>query len=380
MSEDQKILVDKLNMAIQATGHDSDIVKNLIATLINLNKEHLKTIAATRPLLGAHTSIAGGYFRALQEGKEISADVVAMFVTSPKIWGLPELIPATLEKWNLTRALTGVEPGNVHGSYLINLATQNELLLEKSQQQIKLELERCSQLEAPLYTIHPGSKPVEEDIKKTLDRVAKTLTPILRTKAAQKTILCLETTAGSKSKTKIGDEFWHFGHIIRKLPKVLRNRIGITVDTCHIWAAGYDISTEKSYSDTIDLMAKQIGLKYIKAFHLNGCDSILGQNRDKHAPIGAPPMDLTPFKLLMNDSRFVGKIMTLETPNPEEWLNEIYMLKNLIGWTTNNLVVGSPPQRNEKNIYFGEINHGKRPYLVHNIPKPYIVWPRGIWI
>lgn len=374
-----EILRDRLRRALKATTFDSEPVQELIKTLITYNKDNLAEIAKTRPLLGAHTSIAGGYFKALEDGKSIGADVVAMFVASPRNWGIPALLTSSYERWMLTRALTGVEPGNAHGSYLLNLATLNEDLARKTQEQMIMEIQRCSELEIPLYTMHPGSRSLEEDMEDALARVSERLIPVLEASGAKTTTLCLETTAGSRMRSKIGDEFWHLGSIIRNLPKKLRNRIGVTVDTCHIWAAGYDIATEEGYQETMKALGQEVGFKYVKAFHLNGCRSELGQMVDRHAPIGDPPLDITPFRLLMNDERFKGTIMTLETPNPSEWPMEISMLLGLSGWDSPIGLEGTVSGQEENNKKY-TINYGKRPYVVHNVNRPFIKWPVGFWV
>ena len=380
MIDKQEQLILELKELLQLYPASSDEIKKLTNKLIKNNKKRLTEIGKSRPLLGAHTSIAGGYSRALEQGSDIGADIIAFFVTSPRTFGISPLLQVSYDNWNIARALTGVEPGNVHGSYLVNLASPNEILAENSLRQVLLEMERCVELEAPLYTIHPGSRSLESSPEEALDRVVEQLTIILQAPAAKKTTLCLETTAGSKTGTKLGSSFEEFGYIIKALPRNLRKYIGITIDTCHIWAAGYDISTEIEYLRTMEEFDKEIGLKYLKAIHLNGCASECGGMLDRHAAIGAPPLDLTPFRMLMNDSRLFGVYMTLETPDMREWKNEILMLKQLIGWGSLDVEAATVGGSLEENEYFGEINYGNRAYLVHNIRRPYTVWPEGFWI
>ncbi len=390
---------DQLIRLVNLLPVASNEVQLLAAKVIKENQHRLQEIGKERPLVGAHMSVGGGLYRALERGAAIGADVVAFFITSPKMWGIPGLLPDSLARWNVARALTGVEPSNVHGSYLINLATPNEALLIKSINQVVVEAARCLELKVPLYTFHPGSRPKTMSEKEAVKRVGKALTLILKQLDNKNITICLEATAGSKGGTKQGASFENLKAIRNAVAKPLRGQIGFTIDTCHIWAAGYDISTEEGYEKVTNKMVKLLGLENIKAFHLNGCSSELGGFLDRHAPLGSPPLDITPFRLLMNDKRFRGIPMTLETPNVDEWANEILMLKGLVGWgvvgtTRKPDTIGSlstpqfleqfhrsatveGPSAEEEKEATSQVKYGNRAYLIHNVTRPFISWPKG---
>lgn len=373
-------------------------VQVLAKEIIAENKKYLQEVGQTRPLLGAHTSVGGGLYKALERGAAIGADVVAFFISSPKMWGVMGLLPDSLAKWNVARALTGVEPTNVHGSYLINLASSKKATLDRSIKQIILEATRCLELGVPLYTFHPGARPKTMSEKKAVSQIGKNLTEVLKLLDNKNITICLEATAGSKGNTKQGASFENLRAIKNAVSPSFRKQIGFTIDTCHIWAAGYDISTEEGYENVMSQMVEILGLDSIKAFHLNGCLSTLGGFLDRHAPLGTPPLDITPFRMLMNDKRFRGLPMTLETPNVDEWAAEILMLKGLVGWGTvgsptapeslysisttqflekfhHGATTGASPLAEKESI--SQVKYGNRAYLLHNVTRPLISWPKG---
>ena len=228
-------------------------------------------------LLGAHTSAAGGVHNALLEGREIGATTVQLFTSNQKQWHGRTFTPENIEHWQESLKETGLTHIMSHDSYLINLGGPREEILEKSRKAFLEEIDRCTKLGVTYLNFHPGAS-LDGDVQDCLDRIVESL--LLARPALEKGItrLLLETTAGQGST--VGYSFEQLGYIINQVKESVP--IGVCIDTCHIFAAGYDIRTNEGWERTLDEFEKIIGLPYLYAFHLNDSMKGLGTRVDRH--------------------------------------------------------------------------------------------------
>jgi len=260
-------------------------------------------------LFGAHVSIAGGIFNAPLYGKEIGCDVIQIFTKNQIQWKIPFLQAEDIKHFQENRLKTGVIPVTVHSSYLVNIAGPDDNVTEKSINDLACELERAEVLNIPFVVFHPGAhKGIGE--KYALKSIAENINKIFSKSNSKSTFLLLETTAGEG--TTMGYKFEHFAEIFNKLKDL--SRIGVCIDTCHIFAAGYDFRDEKSYYETIEKFDKIVGLKFLKVFHLNDSKFPSGSKMDRHEEIGSGEIGLNGFRILVNDEHFKDMPGILEVP------------------------------------------------------------------
>lgn len=288
--------------------------------------------AGERLLIGAHTSTAGGVHNALIQGQAIGATTIQIFTSNQKQWKGQIFSEDDLAKWREHLSESGITDVMSHDSYLINLGSNKNELLAKSRVAFREEIERCLALDLTYMNFHPGAAtgaPEEE----CLDRIVESLIilePLLENK---KTRLLIETTAGQGST--IGSKFKELGYIIKgvkgKVP------IGVCIDTCHIFAAGYDIRDEAAWEATLTEFDKYVGLELLYAFHVNDSLHPLGSRKDRHANLGKGEIGMKCFEIMMSHPklRFIPKY--LETPNGKVmWKDEIRMLRNFTCITSEN--------------------------------------------
>ena len=264
-------------------------------------------------LLGSHVSISGGLHKAFALGLEIGCTAIQIFTKNATRWKVKSLqqqeIDRFLEDWK-TSGITSVV---VHDSYLINLGTAKEELLQKSQDALLIELQRCEQLSIPYLVMHPGSH-VGSGEEEGLKRVAESFDLIHSQTQGYKTQILIETTAGQG--TNLGYRFEHLAKILDIVQEP--ERLGVCFDTCHAFAAGYELRTEEGYQATFEAFDKILGLEKLKVIHLNDSLKGLGSRRDRHQGIGRGEIGLEGFRLLMNDSRFESVPKILETPKGDD--------------------------------------------------------------
>lgn len=276
-------------------------------------------------LIGAHTSAAGGPQNALLEGKQIGATTIQLFTANQKRWESKPLEPKTIELWKETLKETGLKQIMSHDSYLINLGAPDSENLRKSMLAFREEATRCNQLGITYLNFHPGAA-IKEDPQKCLDQIVASLLSMEDLVAEGSTRLLLEATAGQGSS--IGHRFEQLAYVIERVEK--RIPIGVCIDTCHIFAAGYDIRTAEGWEKTLDEFNRLVGLKHLYTFHINDSLKPLGSRVDRHAPLGEGLIGLEGFKFLVRDSRTRHLPMYLETPGgPSLWEKEIKLLKDL---------------------------------------------------
>ena len=264
-------------------------------------------------LLGAHMSIAGGYYKAVEAAAEYGMDVVQLFTKNNNQWRAKPLAQSDIEEFRAALKSTGVKCPVAHDSYLINLASPDDVLWQKSLEAFAIELERAEALGLIGVVMHPGSF-VKSTADAGLARIVTALDEVHRLTAGFGTLTLLETTAGQGSN--LGHRFEHLARILVNV--VDSNRVGVCVDTCHIFAAGYPITTAKEYQTTMAEFDSVVGIDRIRAFHLNDSVRELGSRVDRHAKIGEGKLGLEPFRHLLNDRRFKAVPMYLETPKGDE--------------------------------------------------------------
>ncbi len=281
---------------------------------------------AEKLLIGAHTSIAGGVENALYQGREIGATTIQLFTTNQRQWKAKALTKETIEAWNNALKETGIREVMSHDSYLINLGAPDPEILQKSRESFLLEIERCLQLGITYLNFHPGAA-LDEDPQKCLDRIAESLLLYESLLDKGTTRLLLENTAGQGSA--VGWRFKELAYIHQKVSK--RIPIGVCLDTCHLFAAGYDIKTKAAADVTLLEFDRVIGLKHLYAFHINDSAKGLGSRVDRHMHLGKGLIGLECFEFLMNDPRTQSIPKYLETPkDPEIRKREIQMLRDFV--------------------------------------------------
>jgi len=276
-----------------------------------------------KPLVGSHVSIAGGLHKAAERAVELGATSMQLFTKSNRSWFEKPISPDDEKRFKATVKEAGLKKIVAHSSYLINIASANPKTERQSTNSLKHELRRCEQLGIPFLVLHPGSH-VGAGEETGLKKICKNLDQVLTT-ANGKTKLLLETMAGQG--TNVGYTFEQLKAIIAgsKHKKLL----GVCLDTCHIFAAGYDIGTQEAYEKTMKQFARTIGLRKLKAIHINDSKAELGSRVDRHENLGKGVIPRTAFKLIMQDKRLASIPKLLETPNPELYKKEIAMLKRM---------------------------------------------------
>ena len=273
---------------------------------------------------GAHVSASGGVENAVRNAKDIGATAFALFTKNQRQWLAPELTPSQIEIFKQAMAEAGYTAAQVlpHDSYLINLGHPDEDGLEKSRESFFEEMHRCELLGLDRLNFHPGSHLKRISEEGSLDRIAESINMALaRTKGVT---AVLENTAGQGSN--LGFKFEHLAYIIDRVED--KSRVGVCIDTCHSFAAGYDLSTEEGCEKVFAEFDREVGFNYLKGMHLNDAMKAVGSRVDRHSPMGEGFLGITPFRYIMQDSRFDNIPLILDTPDEERWAEEIALLKS----------------------------------------------------
>jgi deoxyribonuclease IV len=274
-------------------------------------------------LIGAHVSIAGGFTQAFRHADEFGCESLQIFTKSQLRWDAKSIEPDEVYDWLRGWETSGWPPCLVHDSYLINLASPDETLRRKSVAAFADEIERAALLGIPWVNTHPGShRGTGED--KGLARCAESLREVLEQTDGGGTGILLETTAGQGHD--LGSCFEQLAVLLEKMDAPERS--GVCADTCHVFAAGYDLRTEAASRAVWKRFDALIGLRYLRAFHLNDSRFPLGSRRDRHAEIGRGAIGRGGFRALVRDERFAGLPGIIELPD-EEARRSIRLLKNL---------------------------------------------------
>jgi deoxyribonuclease-4 len=269
-------------------------------------------------------SVAGGLWKAFDDLEKAGGGALQIFTKNQRRWSSPALADETCDKFIERWQQCGKPPVASHGSYLLNLATANPELVLKSIANLSDELQRCQALRIPYVVIHPGAHG-GDGVEEGLSRLSKNLDRAIEESGATDVTVLLETISGQG--TGLGATFAQLAEAISL--SSLPQRLGVCVDTCHIFAAGYEINTAKGYEATFKELEASVGLENLKWFHLNDSLGALGSNKDRHTHIGEGEIGLDGFRLLMNDPRFTAHPMTLETPKGDDLEHDIKNLRTL---------------------------------------------------
>lgn len=273
--------------------------------------------------VGAHVSAAGGVDQAVIRAHEINATAFALFTKNQRQWKAAELKPEIIEsfKQNCQKYGFGKQQILPHDSYLINLGHPEAEALEKSRLAFIDEIQRCELLGIGLLNFHPGSHLHKIDIDACLARIAESINIALD--KTEGVTAVIENTAGQG--TNLGFKFEHLAAIIDKVED--KQRVGVCIDTCHAFAAGYDLRTVENCELTFQQFSDIVGFEYLKAMHLNDAKSEYASRVDRHHSLGMGNIGHTPFRYIMQDARFDHIPLILETINPDIWPEEIAWLK-----------------------------------------------------
>ena len=276
-------------------------------------------------LIGAHTSAAGGVHNALYEGRDIGATTIQLFTSNQRQWKARELTDEAIDLWNKALDETGLKSIMSHDSYLINLGSPDPEVLAKSQEAFRKEITRALQLGLAFVNFHPGAA-LKEGVEKCLDTIVKSLLSVKDMFSGKENLrLLLETTAGQGST--VGAKFEELSYIIERVKKEVP--IGVCIDTCHIFAAGYDIRTKKDVKQTLDEFDRVVGIEHLHAMHINDSMKPFASRRDRHADLGKGEIGLEAFEAIMQDPRTKYLPKYLETPGLNAvWKKEIALLRS----------------------------------------------------
>lgn len=273
--------------------------------------------------IGAHVSAAGGVFNAVTRAHEIGATAFALFTKNQRQWKAPPLTQSTIDLFRQACSDYGYGPQQIlpHDSYLINLGHPVAEALEKSRVAFIDELERAAALGIALLNFHPGSHLQQISTDECLKRIAESINIALDNTSGVTAVI--ENTAGQGSN--LGFEFEHLAEIIHHVED--KSRVGVCIDTCHAFAAGYDLRTVEQCEKTFSAFERIVGFQYLRGMHLNDAKSQFNSRVDRHDSLGEGNIGHTPFKWLMQDPRFDNIPLILETINPDIWAEEIAWLK-----------------------------------------------------
>ena len=273
--------------------------------------------------VGAHVSAAGGVDQAVIRAHELKATAFALFTKNQRQWQAAPLTETVIAQFKAACQQYGYQPAQIlpHDSYLINLGHPDSEPLSKSRSAFIDEMTRCQQLGLSLLNFHPGSHLKQIDERACLARIAESINFALD--ATQGVTAVIENTAGQG--TNLGFRFEHLAAIIDGVED--KTRVGVCIDTCHAFAGGYDLRSEAACDDTFAEFERIVGFRYLRGMHLNDAKSAFNSRVDRHHSLGAGNIGYAPFRYIMQDPRFDGIPLILETVDPDIWADEIAWLK-----------------------------------------------------
>ncbi|EIF0628348.1 deoxyribonuclease IV [Salmonella enterica] len=273
--------------------------------------------------IGAHVSAAGGLANAPARAAEIGATAFALFTKNQRQWRAAPLIPQVIDDFKIACEKYHFSAAQIlpHDSYLINLGHPVSEALEKSRDAFLDEMQRCEQLGLTLLNFHPGSHLMQIAQEDCLARIAESINIALA--QTEGVTVVIENTAGQGSN--LGFEFEQLAAIIDGVED--KSRVGVCIDTCHAFAAGYDLRTPEACEKTFAEFGQIVGFQYLRGMHLNDAKSAFGSRVDRHHSLGEGNIGHDAFRWIMQDARFDGIPLILETINPDIWAEEIAWLK-----------------------------------------------------
>lgn len=275
--------------------------------------------------IGAHVSASGGVEQAVLRAVDIGANAFALFTKNQRQWKAPPLKAETIEKFKRFCQVHHFTADQIlpHDSYLINLGSPEVEGLEKSRVAFIDEMERANQLGLKLLNFHPGSHLNKISNQDCLARIAESIN--IAVSKVPNVVAVIENTAGQGSN--LGYRFEHLAEIIEQVED--KSRVGVCLDTCHTFSAGYDISSLEQCEKTFAEFEQVVGFKYLRGMHLNGSKTPLGSRKDRHDTLREGTIGTAFCEFIMKDDRFDGIPMILETINPDIWAEEIKFLRTL---------------------------------------------------
>ncbi len=276
--------------------------------------------------VGAHVSASGGVFNAPLNAQKIGAKTFALFTKNQRQWAAKPLEQDVIDKFKKNLELAEILPSHVlpHDSYLINLGHPEEEKREKSLNAFIDEVQRCQQLGLDKLNFHPGSYLKKITPQQCLDFIVESMNETLR--VTQDVTLVIENTAGQG--TNLGFDFAHLGYLIEN--SIDKDRVGVCIDTCHMFTAGYDIRTREAYDKTWSEFDSIVGSQYLKGMHINDSKPDLGSRVDRHHSLGEGKIGLDAFRFIMNDNRMDDIPLILETIDDSIWKEEIKLLYSFV--------------------------------------------------
>ncbi len=273
--------------------------------------------------IGAHLSTSAGLAAMVRQAVAIGANCVQIFTSSPQQWRGKRYEVREVEAFQQALAETGIGPVVSHDSYLINLASADEVILEKSRQAMREEIARCGQLRLPLLVMHWGAYK-GGSLEEGLNRLAKSLNALIPLAEDAGVRIVLETTAGQG--TYLGGDFAQYPALFDRIPQ--HDKLGACLDTCHVFVAGYDLRAREGYERLWQEFDRQVGLSRLKVIHLNDTTRELASHSDRHANLGEGILGEDAFRLLMRDPRLIDVPKILETPGGiEQYARELALLQ-----------------------------------------------------
>ncbi len=282
--------------------------------------------------IGAHVSASGGVQNAPVNAQQIGAHAFALFTKNQRQWNAKPLADENISEFRLNLEKSGIEPRFVlpHDSYLINIGSPKRETREKSLAALEDELLRAGQLGLPAVNFHPGAHLKQSSEAECIELIARGMNTVLRATAggpAADVQLVIETTAGQGSN--VGYHFAQIGEIIAQVED--QSRVGVCIDTCHVFAAGYDIRTPEGWNSMMQQFDQIIGLHRLRGMHLNDAKVEFASRKDRHHSIGQGTIGLEAFRVMMQDPRLDEMPLILETVDPDLWPQEISLLYDFAG-------------------------------------------------
>ncbi len=278
--------------------------------------------------IGIHLGTAGGAWKAVQRATEIGANTFQIFSSSPRMWHAPSVAPDQAEKMRAMRSQFDVAPLVIHASYLVNVCSQNQDVRQKSTLAFRGEVERALAWGAEYLVLHPGSwkgLTREEGLRLATETIAAAVDGLPWQETSFQ--ILIENTAGAEFS--LGGSFEQVAELVNRLSA--KAPVGVCLDTCHTFVAGYDLRSESDYEKTIQQVESTIGTAIVKVWHCNDAKAALGSKLDRHEHIGAGSLGSEPFRRLLRDPRFAHCAFIAETPmdEPDDDLRNVQMLRSL---------------------------------------------------
>jgi deoxyribonuclease-4 len=271
------------------------------------------TTLKSSPRFGAHMSVAGGLENAFEAGVDVGCDCLQLFVKNPRQLRAKPLADDAVARFKSAASATTLAPVVAHANYLLNLGSPKQPTREASITGLIDELGRSEALGIPFVVLHPGAH-LDASLEEGIAHVAASLNDVHARCAGYHAMILLETTAGQG--TSIGHEFEHLRDIFARVRE--QHRLGVCLDTCHLFAAGHDFRTAEGYAAMMDRLDSAIGVALVKCIHMNDSKKDLGSRVDRHEHIGKGKIGLAGFRHFVNDPRFAAVPMILETPKGKD--------------------------------------------------------------